>query len=55
MSANKTLGNLTLDQAIELWQNHSDESERLAKAYDALKGQLMHATGYTDWTGDGED
>lgn len=29
----------------------TDDSERLAKAYDALKGQLMHATGYTDWVG----
>ena len=32
----------------------TDDSERLEKAYDKLKGQLMNATGYTDWTGDGE-
>ena len=28
--------------------------DKLREAYDTQKGQLMHATGYTDWL-DGED
>ena len=52
MSANKInrspLGNLPLDQAIELWQNHPDESERLG-AFDALllKYGIKIASGLT--------
>ena len=29
----------------------NDDSERLQKSYDTQKGQLMTATGYTDWSG----
>ena len=52
MSANKIkrnpLDNLTLDQVIELWQNHPDKSERLG-AFDAflLKYGLKIASGLT--------
>ena len=29
--------------------------DKLREAYDTQKGQLMHATGYTDWLNGEED
>ena len=61
-SASTTLASLTdpaVSQAVKTYVRMNfgspDDYDRLEKSYAIQKGQLMHATGHTDWGNGGDE